>query len=130
MIPKFTGIDHVHVYVTDHKASEKWYRDVLGFTRVEALAFWAVDGGPLTLENPEHNVHLALFERPDNTGSSTAAFGTSGDQFLNWKSYLESKGLELRINDHTAAFSMYFSDPDNNKYEITTYEHEQVRAKL
>ena len=132
MPPKFTGIDHVHVYVyvSDRSTSEIWYRDVLGFVRVKEFEFWAKDGGPLTVESADHNIHLALFERPEKTGTSTTAFGTTGEQFLNWKAYLECNDLELRINDHTAAFSMYFSDPDQNMYEITTYDHDMIRAKL
>lgn len=130
MTPKLTGIDHVHVYVKDRARAEDWYKDVLGFTRIEELVFWAVGGGPLTLENPAHNAHLALFERAENTGATTTAFGSTGQEFLAWKTHLEDKGLELRINDHTVAYSLYFYDPDRNMYEITTYDHELVRASL
>ena len=91
---------------------------------------WAVKGGPLTLENPDGNVHLALFERDDHSGSSAIAFGASGDEFLTWKAHLESHGLELRVTDHTLAFSLYFHDPDRNMHEITTYEHDYVRERL
>jgi len=130
MTPKFSGIDHVHIYVSDRKTAEAWYRDVLGFTRIERFAFWAEGGGPLTLENPEDTVHLAIFERPENTGSTGTAFGTDGEQFLAWKKHLEAKGLSVIINDHDLAYSLYFADPDDNKYEITTSDHELVRAKL
>ena len=48
-IPSLDRVDHVHVYVADRAASEAWYAQVLGLTRVAELAFWASDGGPLTL---------------------------------------------------------------------------------
>ncbi len=130
MPPKLTGIDHIHIYVADWGRAEKWYQDVLGFKRVEALMLWAVEGGPLTLESTEASVHLALFERADHKGSSALALGSTGPAFLAWKSYLEGKGLELRITDHSLAFSLYFYDLDNNMHEITTYEHERVREEF
>ena len=130
MTPQLTGIDHIHVYVSSWSAAEHWYRNVLGLNRVEALMDWAVPGGPLTLEDPAGSVHLALFERPDHTGSSAIAFGAEGEQWLAWKAHLEEQGLKLRVSDHDLAFSMYFKDPDNNLHEITTYDHEYVRERL
>ena len=130
MTPKLNGIDHIHVYVANWDEAEDWYGDVLGFKRVEALKSWAVKGGPLTLENPEGNVHLALFERDGHAGSSTIAFGASGKEFLAWKTHLEGKGLDLRIADHKMAFSMYFNDPDKNMHEITTNDRDYVAERL
>lgn len=130
MTPKLNGIDHIHVYVANWDEAEAWYGTVLGFKRVEALMPWAVKGGPLTLENTEGNVHLALFEREGHSGSSAVAFGASGEEFLAWKTYLEDKGLELRVTDHKLAYSLYFNDPDQNMHEITTYERDYVAELL
>ena len=130
MRPQINAIDHIHVYVKSWEQAEPWYEKTLGFTRAEGFSSWAVEGGPLTLENEQGNVHLALFERSEHTGSSAIAFGADGEQFLAWKEHLEALGLELRISDHTLAFSLYFNDPDSNMHEITTYEHELVRERL
>ncbi len=130
MPPKLNGVDHIHVYVANWDEAEGWYGTVLGFKRVEALMSWAVKGGPLTLENTERNVHLALFEREGHAGSSAIAFGASGKEFLAWKTYLEDKGLELRVTDHKLAYSLYFNDPDQNMHEITTYERDYVAEFL
>ena len=129
MIPKLNGVDHVHVYVTSWSEAEKWYETVLGLKRVEALMVWAVKNGPLTLENPEGNVHLALFES-DSPPKSTIAFGANGEEFLAWKAHLESHSLELRLADHKLAWSLYFSDPFGNLHEITTYDYEFVTKQL
>lgn len=130
MAPALKGFDHIHVYVAEWDRAEKWYADVLDFTRVEALMPWAVDGGPLTLEDRAGNVHLALFERDDHKGSTSIAFGSTGREFLAWKNHLEGKGLKLRVTDHKLAFSLYFYDLDDNMHEITTYDHELVREAL
>lgn len=129
-MPNLTGFDHVHVYVADWEAAENWYQKVLGFTRVEALMPWAVKNGPLTIENADGSVHLALFQTDRRPPISTVAFGATADEFLAWKEHLEAQGLELRVTDHKLAYSVYFSDPDGNTYEITTYDHQPVRARL
>jgi len=129
MTPKLAGIDHVHVYVPNRDEAERWYRTVLGFQRMEALLAWATPDGPLTLEDPGGNVHLALFES-DRPPTSTIAFGASGDAFLDWKRHLESHDIALRVTDHDLAWSMYFEDPYGNYHEITTYDCERVAAEL
>jgi catechol-2,3-dioxygenase len=102
---------------------------VLGFTRLEAFEVWAVDGGPLTLEDQSGKVHLALFESAQ-APTSTIAFGASGEEFLAWKTHLEHHSLKLRISDHTLAWSLYFHDPFGNMHEITTYDHAHVAQHL
>ncbi len=130
MTPKLNGIDHVHVYVANWDEAEKWYETVLGFKRVEALMAWAVKNGPLTLENPEGNIHLALFETQSHPDTSAIAFGASGEEFLSWKTHLENHGLNLRVTDHKMAYSLYFTDPWGNLHEITTYDRDYVAQQL
>ena len=130
MTPKLSGIDHVHVYVDNWDEAEEWYQRVLGFKRVEALMAWAVKNGPLTLENPEGNIHLALFERDSHPDTSAIAFGATGEEFLAWKAHLEEQGLKLRIADHKMAYSLYFDDPYGNMHEITTYDHDHVAQNV
>lgn len=130
MTPQLTGIDHVHVYVASWGAAEQWYESVLGFKRTEALMSWAVDGGPLTLENSDGTVHLALFERETPAKTSAIAFGATGPEFLRWKKHLEAHDLQIRLTDHKLAYSLYFSDPFGNLHEITTYERDYVAEQL
>ena len=115
MIPTMTGIDHVHVYVSNREAAAQWYQDVLGFKVVEKLLMWAGEGGPLTLQDISGNVHLALFEA-DKEPDTTIAFGATGAEFVSWKQHLESQGIQLRITDHQLAWSLYFHDPDENMH--------------
>jgi catechol-2,3-dioxygenase len=129
MPPRLQAFDHVHVYVQDRLAAERWYAKVLGFTRSKELEFWATGGGPLTLENDTGSVHLALFERPAQRCRSTIALRVSGTEFLSWRTHLERELVgENTFEDHQASMSLYFADPDGNPYELTTYEVGAVKA--
>lgn len=130
MTPELSGVDHLHVNVGNRAEAEKWYASVLNFRRVDALMAWAVDGGPLTVENPPGTVHLALFEAENPASTKAIAFGATGENFLRWKAHLESLGLKLRVTDHTMAYSLYFSDPWGNMHEITTFERDHVAERL
>lgn len=130
--PALRSIDHVHVHVADRTAAERWYARVLGLVRHPDLAFWAADGGPLTL-HAGGGVHLALFERrPAGAAATTVAFGVDGEAFLHWREHLAlalGSGPPQAV-DHQVSWSLYFSDPDGNPYEITTHEHALVKAAL
>lgn len=130
MPPKLDNIDHVHIYVTDRGAAERWYKEVLGFERIPAYEFWAADGGPLTLTNPSGSIHIALFERLAEARHATIAFGVTAQAFLDWRAHLSSVLKEaVELEDHQLSWSMYFSDPDGNPYEITTYEYKELTEK-
>ena len=130
MLPKLNGVDHLHVNVRNWTEAEEWYRSVLDFKRVDALMAWAVENGPLTIENPEGTIHLALFESDNPESTNVIAFGATGEQFLSWKTHLENRGLKLRVTDHKMAYSLYFDDPWQNSLEITTYERDYVAGRL
>ena len=130
MPPLLQRIDHIHVFVSDRAASERWYREVLGFGRVPELAFWASDGGPLTLQDTSGSVHLALFERLPQSCRSTIALAASPTEFVAWQAHLSSTlGQPVQAVDHQVSWSLYFTDPDGNPYEITSYAYEALAAR-
>jgi catechol 2,3-dioxygenase-like lactoylglutathione lyase family enzyme len=124
VVPALGRIDHVHVFVADRVAAEAWYGRVLGLKRLREYEQWAADGGPLTLADASGAIHLALFERPAQRNRSTIAFGVDAAGFAAWRLGLAAElgAAALKFEDHGAAQSIYFSDPDGNPYEITTYE--------
>lgn len=129
-VPQLTNIDHVHVYVPDREQAAQWFQDVLGFEVEESLRVWATDSGPLTIGDAEGHIHVALFEATDYVPCTAIAFGADGANFLQWKQLLDEKGVAAQCKDHDLAWSLYFHDPYDNLYEITTYEHEVVSGAL
>lgn len=131
MTPTLKSIDHIHVFVSNRAAATRWYREILGLNPVPELEFWANDGGPLTISDAGASVHFALFEAAPLQCRSTIALGVGAAEFMAWQQHLSAK-LDKRLAavDHQASWSLYFSDPDGNPYEITTYDHEAVERLL
>ena len=131
MTPAIDRIDHVHVFVANRERSERWYREVLGLSRLAALEFWAPDGGPLTLANESGTVHLALFERPPQLCRSVVALGVDADAFVRWRTHLgRVLGRQPDLQDHRVSWSIYFTDPDGNPFEITSYDYAALEPQL
>lgn len=129
--PALDRADHLHVFVADRAAAERWYAEVMGLRRVPQLAGWAADGGPLTLADAAGVVHLALFERPHQPCRSTLALGVGADAFVAWQAHLQHVlGHAVEAVDHALSWSLYFADPDGNPYEITCDEHAALAARL
>lgn len=122
-MPALSNIDHIHIYAPDRLAAEQWYNTVLGFERVKSLEIWFDEGGPLTIANG--GVHLALFES-ENRKSTTVAFSVDAINYELWKKHLSEHGVNFTEYDHDLSWSIYFTDPYENPYEITSYQHEQI----
>ena len=132
MAPSIERIDHIHVFVSDRKRAERWYQEVLGLGRAPELAVWAAEpGGPLALTNTAGTFHLALFERPPQPCRSTIALAVGKDDFLAWRGHLaKALGRPPELEDHLITWSMYFSDPDGNPFEITSYDYAALEPTL
>ncbi|WP_373974596.1 VOC family protein [Chitinibacter sp. SCUT-21] len=129
-LPVLDAFDHVHIYVADRIRAEAWYQQVLGFTRSAELEFWAVDGGPLTLQNASGSVHLALFQKANASAGPTVAFRVGAQAFGDWRAHLQRHEVSVDLQDHQVSLSLYFADPDGNRYEITTYDYASARDLL
>jgi catechol 2,3-dioxygenase-like lactoylglutathione lyase family enzyme len=121
------GIDHVALSVRDVERSAQWYIDVLGFERRHE-GMW--DGIPVFIG--KGTTSLALFATKSNERSKSSAFGdvrmlhlalrANRKNFLTAQEELKSRGIKFEFQDHEISHSIYFSDPDGHKLEITTYE--------
>jgi catechol 2,3-dioxygenase-like lactoylglutathione lyase family enzyme len=132
-------IDHVELFVPDRREAAKWYAEVLGLDPLRNAEKWAaLPGGPLMISPDGGRTKLALFEgEPQGTrptaGFHRVAFRVSGPDFLAFLVRADQLGLgesrgPVPVVDHEAAFSAYFTDPYGHRLEVTTYDHEVVRA--
>jgi catechol 2,3-dioxygenase-like lactoylglutathione lyase family enzyme len=139
-------IDHVEIQVPDRYEAARWYDAVFGLKILKDFEFWAEPsgGGPLMVSSDGGTTKLAIFEgeptghRPP-VGFERVAFNVDGDGFMDFLSRLDE--LELynhqgeRIAsehavDHALSWSIYFSDPYGNRFEITTYDYDLVKGQI
>ena len=122
---RLTGLDHVALVCVSVEVTTKWYVDVLGFKHVFP-GEW--DGVPVFLRLGM--THLALFplltarqsvaQRP---GFDHLAFhAETRADFADAQSSLGGRGIAFKFQDHGVSHSIYFTDPDGVKLEITTYD--------
>jgi catechol 2,3-dioxygenase-like lactoylglutathione lyase family enzyme len=139
-----TGIDHVELYVSDFEEAIRWYERVFGFSPDDTYDLWRQrDGGPLIVAVAE-TTKLALFEkesaiRGDGVSPNQIAFQTNADGFMAFVDRLQSLALTDRdgeqvsradVVDHDLSYSLYFTDVDGNRLELTTNDYEEVAARL
>jgi catechol 2,3-dioxygenase-like lactoylglutathione lyase family enzyme len=124
---KIDHLDHVALAVKDLERSTQWYQEVLGLERRHPEAW----GGVPTMLGAG-NTCLALFPTttpeprpaPDNNAIAMRhlAFRVSRGNFERAQEELSRRAISFEFEDHEIAHSIYFSDPDGHRLELTTYE--------
>jgi catechol 2,3-dioxygenase-like lactoylglutathione lyase family enzyme len=124
---KLQHIDHVAITVADLARSLAWYRDVLGLERRHQKAWGDV---PTMLCAGETCLALFLSDAPDpkvmdvraTVSMRHVAFRVDGANFAAAQERFRELGVEFEPADHGIARSVYISDPDGHRIEITTYD--------
>ena len=124
---KVEAFDHLVLVCQDVERTLAWYQDVLGLERRYEEVwgdFPAVVGAGTTA--------LALFptsvaEPAPPPGREVLsvrhiAFRVDRATFDRSRGHLEARGITATFEDHSAAHSLYFADPDGHRLEITTYD--------
>ena len=124
---KLQHIDHVAITVKDLERSRAWYREVLGLERR-----FEDEWGDMPTMMCAGDTCVALFSSDErNEGSSAApdapslhhvAFRVDRENFEAAQQRFRVLGIEFRPADHGIAQSVYITDPDGHRIEITTYE--------
>lgn len=121
------GIDHVALAVRDVAAAARWYQDVLGLERRYAEVwgdFPAVvcAGSTCLALFPVGTAHPSPPPPRGTLAMRHVAFRVDRVNFGQAQAALRARGIAFRAEDHAAALSVYFTDPDGHQLEITTYE--------
>jgi catechol-2,3-dioxygenase len=121
-----TRMNHAVLYVRDAPTTERFYRDVLGFTTVVAEP-----GGAFAfMRAPSSDNHhdIAFFTIGD-AGPSQAGRGSVGMYHIAWevptlhelkamRETLQQAGALVGASDHGANKSLYARDPDGLEFEV------------
>jgi len=119
-------IDHIAITVADLDYSVKWYKENLGLENYYA-AEW--EGVPVMLG--KGGTCLALFTSKKSSEQNTEnkpahirhiAFRADRKNFEEAKRILSERNIEFRQADHGISHSIYITDPDGYRIEITTYQ--------
>ncbi|HET6816038.1 MAG TPA: VOC family protein [Mycobacteriales bacterium] len=123
-------LNHAVLYVRDLEETVRFYRDVLGFHRIEEMTPDGFQGAAFMRAPGSTNDHdLGLFEIGPAAGPSGAGRSTVGLYHLAWEvdtlDELERTGVLLSeagalvgASDHGTTKSLYGRDPNGIEFEI------------
>jgi catechol 2,3-dioxygenase-like lactoylglutathione lyase family enzyme len=120
-------IDHVAIAVKDIHASAAWYQEMFGLER----RFDDVWGDEPPVMVCAGDTCLALFPTEghaapppgrDAVAMRHFAFVTDRANFEAARDSFDERGIEYQFADHEVCHSLYISDPDGHRIELTTYE--------
>lgn len=122
------GLDHIALTVRDQERSLEWYHQILGMERrheeikgADDPAFVCAGDTCLALFPSETIDPLPV---PGNHVIAMRHFAFRLDRlnFERAQTQLRERNIPFRFADHTFAHSIYLSDPDGHRVELTTYE--------
>ncbi len=120
-------IDHVAFVARDIERLVAWYQELFGMERRYADV-WTGQGDPVAL--CADDACVALFRARDSTETHKEPqhpnrhFALRLDQanFRQAQVDLHARGISFSLWDHKVSQSVYFTDPEGNYIELTTYE--------
>jgi catechol 2,3-dioxygenase-like lactoylglutathione lyase family enzyme len=122
-------LNHAVLYVRNIEESVAFYRDVLGFRRVDMTPDGFAGAAFLQAAGSTNDHDLGLFEIGEAAGPSLAGRATVGLYHLAWEletlddlaataEKLSAAGALLGTSDHGTTKSLYGRDPNGLEFEI------------
>jgi catechol 2,3-dioxygenase-like lactoylglutathione lyase family enzyme len=122
-------LNHAVLYVTDLERSVAFYRDVLGFSRVDMTPDGFAAAAFMRAPGSTNDHDLGLFQIGSAAGPSQAGRATVGLYHLAWEvdtlaelgrlaGELQAAGALGGASDHGTTKSLYGHDPDGLEFEI------------
>jgi catechol 2,3-dioxygenase-like lactoylglutathione lyase family enzyme len=124
-----TRLNHAVLYVRDLERSVAFYRDVLGFRRLDMTPEGFTGAAFLQASGSTNDHDLGLFAIGTGAGPSAAGRSSVGLYHLAWEvdtlaeleriqDLLAEHGALLGSSDHGTTKSLYGKDPDGLEFEI------------
>ncbi len=125
-----TRLNHAVLYVRDVERSVAFYRDVLGFRRVDMTPDGFSSAAFLQAAGSTNDHDLGLFQLGDAAGPSAAGRSTVGLYHLAWEvdtlaelerlsGVLSDAGALVGASDHGTTKALYAQDPDGIELEVS-----------
>jgi catechol 2,3-dioxygenase-like lactoylglutathione lyase family enzyme len=124
---KVEQIDHVAITVSDLERSRAWYRDVLGLERRFEEEWGDVPtmmcaGETCVALFPSDTAEIRGVDVRETVSMRHFAFRVDRENFETAQRVFRERDIGFEFADHGIAHSVYVSDPDGHRIEITTYE--------
>lgn len=127
-MPSISGVSHVDFTVSDLAASERWYRDVFGFTDLLSgelpgrykVAYLQDAGAGVVIGLVQHaNAEAAAF-RPERLGLDHFSLAVADRAELRaWETRLNEKGIaNSGVTEQSVGAGLNFNDPDGLPLEF------------
>lgn len=123
-------IDHVAITVRDIQRSIDWYTETLGLEHRPVIEWGSYPqmvcaGETCVALFPSSVDEPRALEEGESARTITMrhlAFRVDREKFDGARQEFSEKGIEYEFADHGVAHSLYVSDPDGHRIELTTYD--------
>ena len=123
-------LNHAVLYVADVERSVAFYRDVLGFSRVDMTPDGFAGAAFMRAPGSTNDHDLGLFQIGSAAGPSQAGRATVGLYHLAWEvdtldelrriaGVLTERGSLVGASDHGSTKALYARDPDGIEFEVS-----------